>query len=1394
MLCGSHLPTALQDVLSLGFAAFVIVVIRDLLSVSADYVPKKIRKPPWIPWGELLQETNKTFDSLAHRAWRHLFLSHRSHRLHSRDSRARSKREPTFKHVGINARPAPYLWHASRRVLMLPFTRKRKRKRIYRVHRRGHLRLIPLAAFMAEALPNGDSDIRPGPCTTDFTTGSFPIRVDSHCSYCMTNDINDFEGPMEPIRATVTGLGNRQMKVALRGTAVWSWEDDQGRVTTHRIPGTIYAPDQEGRLLSPQHWAQTRARHDGDHTAHVTTSSEDNRLSWGGGEFVKTVPLLRRTNVSVMHSASRLPETLAAFPSLVSDDEGDDVDDSSPGDADASPAAPPLFDATNVPGGENAPDVTEQPRSVTFSTEDTHIIPQETLDAERYTEETKSPHQLWMHWHQRLNHLGIGRMLEMAKSGLLPKCLLKIRPPKCSACLLGKATRRPWRTKGPIPHIKTPNVNGPGDCVSVDQLQSTSPGLIGQLKGFITKRRYHYATIFVDHYSSLSFVFLQETSNMEETLKAKAAFESFCAKHGVVVKHWHADNGRFAENGWLNSCTTKQQTISFCGVNAHHQNGYAERRIRDLQEASRTALIGAKRRWPDAINEHLWPYALRAACHTHNCTVSKVTNKIPMHEFSQVEDASDLKHFHSFGCPVYVLDGELQQGNRRTQHKWNERARIGVNLGPSPKHGKSVHLVLNLLTGFVSPQFHMVFDDSWDTTRRGSDAMIPKSLWQQRTYFVEQRTETTSHLPISDQQSVSARRSSGTRVRPSSAGDRLEEPAPEIPTAPVQPPTVTRSGRVIMPPQRLIESYTSVANFDHLNDLSYQDEHPLVAYKATSDPDTLYLHEAMAAPDRKQFLEAMLKEVRDHEDRGHWVLVPMSEVPKGQRVLPSVWSMKRKRHIKSQEVYKWKSRLNVGGHKQIKDIDYDLTYSPVIAWPTIRLMLAWCVLNGWITQQLDLVLAYPHADVERPTYMKLPQGFKWKGRSDTHCLKMIKNLYGQRQASRVYFQFLAKYLTKTCGFKQSTVDPCVFYGVNCILLVYVDDLILCAKSQEDMDNAVELMKDNLDLEEKGDLADYLGVNIERKDDHFVFTQPHLIKSILKDLRLDSNSRSAATPALVGEALHADLEGEDHDDHFNYRSVMGKLNYLTKCSRPDLGYAVNACARFMSNPKKSHAIAVKRIGRYLLRTADKGFVIKPDKSKSFECYVDASFAGEWVKHKADLAMVDPNTARSRTGFVILFAGVPLIWSACLQQTVVLSSCEAELVALSAATRECIFLLRLIDEAKKQANIDINLSDSKIHCKVFEDNQGAIEVAKEFRLRPRTRHINVKYWHFALFMKEHEGIMSINWIDTKNQLADALTKSTSIELFNKFTENICGWIVPGTTTCQENIANTDYSSKS
>ena len=156
-----------------------------------------------------------------------------------------------------------------------------------------------------------------------------------------------------------------------------------------------------------------------------------------------------------------------------------------------------------------------------------------------------------LRWHHRLGHISFKKLKIMAKLGILPKKFLTCPIPVCTSCLFGKATRKPWRNRHPR---KTDEMEGtitkPGQCVSVDQMESRTPGLIGQLRGMPTKLRYKVETVFVDHYSGLGYVHLQKSSSAEETIIAKQAFEQYAASFGIKILHYHADNGIFADNKW----------------------------------------------------------------------------------------------------------------------------------------------------------------------------------------------------------------------------------------------------------------------------------------------------------------------------------------------------------------------------------------------------------------------------------------------------------------------------------------------------------------------------------------------------------------------------------------------------------------------------------------------------------------------------------------------------------------------------------------------------------------------------------------------------------------------------------------------------------------------------
>ncbi len=146
-------------------------------------------------------------------------------------------------------------------------------------------------------------------------------------------------------------------------------------------------------------------------------------------------------------------------------------------------------------------------------------------------------------------------------------------------------------------------------------------------------------------------------------------------------------------------------------------------------------LLHAKARWPSAVHLCLWPYAVRMAVYIFNTAPVLLDGKSRIELFSGVNVGFRMKDNHVFGCPVFALQNDLASGN--TIPKWSPRSRLGLNLGPSPSHARTVNLVLNLHSGLVSPQFHCRYDDFFETTQHSHQDVATQANWKQLAGFVK---------------------------------------------------------------------------------------------------------------------------------------------------------------------------------------------------------------------------------------------------------------------------------------------------------------------------------------------------------------------------------------------------------------------------------------------------------------------------------------------------------------------------------------------------------------------------------------------------------------------------------------------------------------------------------
>eukprot|EP00804_Cyclotella_cryptica_P016937 CCRYP_001885-RA/>CCRYP_001885-RA protein AED:0.28 eAED:0.34 QI:0/-1/0/1/-1/0/1/0/176 len=158
------------------------------------------------------------------------------------------------------------------------------------------------------------------------------------------------------------------------------------------------------------------------------------------------------------------------------------------------------------------------------------------------------------------------------------------------------------------------------------------------------------------------------------------------------------------------------------------------------------------------------------------------------------------------------------------------------------------------------------------------------------------------------------------------------------------------------------------------------------------------------------------------------------------------------------------------------------------------------------------------------------------------------------------------------------------------------------------------------------------------------------------------------------------------------------------------YAVHQVAKYSTDPRQEHGKAIVHIVKYLKATRYTGLCFKTDASKGFQCYCDADFAGNWNK---EFVETDPSTAKSRSGWVVFYVACPVIWASKLQSQVALSTTEAEYIAMSMAFGDVIPLMKLIKEMRK-SKFEIVNTQPYMYCKVFEDNSGALELARLPRL--------------------------------------------------------------------------------
>ncbi|GJT66395.1 putative ribonuclease H-like domain-containing protein [Tanacetum coccineum] len=302
--------------------------------------------------------------------------------------------------------------------------------------------------------------------------------------------------------------------------------------------------------------------------------------------------------------------------------------------------------------------------------------------------------------------------------------------------------------------------------------------------------------------------------------------------------------------------------------------------------------------------------------------------------------------------------------------------------------------------------------------------------------------------------------------------------------------------------------------------------------------------------------------------------------------------------------------------------------------------------SAWV--EMDVKSAFLYGTIEEEVYVCQPLGFEDPDYPDK-VYKVVKALYGLHQAPRAWYGTLAKYLLDN-GFQRGKIDQTLFIkkqkGDILLVQVYVDDIIFGSTNKELCTEFEKLMHDKFQMSSMGELNFFLGLQVKQREDGIFISQDKYVAELLRKFGF-TDIRTASTPMDTEKPLLKDSDGDDVDVHL-YRSMIGSLMYLTS-SRPDIMFAVCACARFQVTPKVSHSHAVKRIFRYLKGQPKLGLWYPRNSPFDLVAYSDSDYARASLDRK------------STTGGC-QFLGCRLISWQCKKQTVVAtSSTKAEYVA-------------------------------------------------------------------------------------------------------------------------------------
>ena len=431
--------------------------------------------------------------------------------------------------------------------------------------------------------------------------------------------------------------------------------------------------------------------------------------------------------------------------------------------------------------------------------------------------------------------------------------------------------------------------------------------------------------------------------------------------------------------------------------------------------------------------------------------------------------------------------------------------------------------------------------------------------------------------------------------------------------------------------------------------------------------------------------------------------------------------------------------------------DYENTYAPTVRSDTSRVLLGVSASLDYKIRQFDIITAFLNSKMDKRIYTTQPKGFEQGDRQDLACLLNMA-LYGLVQSAYLWFEeFKEKLLLY--GLVQSQHDDALFYDTarNLYVTVYVDDVKVFCPESSTIDDLKVFLSKHYKLRDLGEVEWYLGMEINRTDGVIILTQTKYINDLLQKHGMQDCS-PASTPMMEARLKKApDGYICEPQTLKEYQTLLGGIMHLMVITRPDLAYSISRLAEFSSNPTDDHWKVLKRVLRYLQGTKDLGLCYtRAPGLLSFSAWTDASW-GE-----------DPDDSRSTSGFVILLASGPVAYKSQKQQSVALSSTEAEYMGQTLAATNVMWVRGLLKELEIEGTVP------KGATIIYADNQGAIKLAENPVFQKRSKHIAIRYHYIRDLIKQ--GDISLEYRSTKEMIADGLTKPLGPIAFKEFIKSL------------------------